>query len=442
MIIANFRSMGYKCFKYGKLVLLFYILFISCNNSEDLTLGSNFIDNTTRIFQVDTFTVELSTVKMDSIITSLNEEALVGYCEDGELGKITATYFTQISLPLNRTLSEEDEYDSITIVMPYNSYFYGDTTVEQKVDIFLLKEKMTLVDDYYYNTNELEYENTPIGSYEFEPRPIRDSVIEFRIDDALGEDLFNKLLYEEEEVQTNEEFQEYIYGLAIVCDNSQSSSIIGYSRSGISLKLYSAKIEESEFGYYEQVIYEFNCDGYHFNKIESDRRGTVLEQISDQEENLSSNLTNSKTYIQAGTGILTKVNFPYLNSILFDSDNITLSAELIIKPANESYIGEFPDNLSAYLTYDNNNFDINNTDNILSTSEFVLDEMYHENTYYTFDLTEYIDVQISNGYFDNDLGLLLTIPSPNFSSTVERLIVSAEQDTDRRPILRITYLEN
>ncbi len=433
--------MGYKWFKYVKLVIFIYILLTSCNNSEDLTLGSNFIDNTTKIFQIDTFTVELSTVIIDSIITSETRQALVGNYEDGELGKITAKYFSQIVLPGFTDIDEDNKFDSITIVMPYNSYFYGDTTIEQKIDIHLLNEELWISDDYYYNTSNFEYQVNSIGSEVYLPRPVRDSLIEFRIDDQIGIDLFEKLISDAEEVQSNDNFQNYIYGIAIIPDNS-NSSVIGFYQSGMMLKLYISTSGGEIDLENNQTVYNFAFSGDQFSRIIADRSGTILQTLTNREESLNSNLTKNRSYIQAGTGILTKVSFPYINSILFDSDNITLSAELILRPAIESYAGEFPEYLSIYLTDENNNFDIYDEDNFLGTSMFFLDEKYHKETQYTFDITQQIKDQISNGYFDSDLGFLLAIPSPNFSSTLERLIVSAEQDPDKRPILKITYLEN
>ncbi len=424
-------------------VLILLIFFISCNtDNEDFTLGANFVENTTKIFQVDTFSVELSTVIVDSLITSATGVILAGYHENGNFGKITANSYFQIGLP-DQTfidINEDDIYDSLTLEMPYSKYCYGDTNAIQEIEIYKLKEKLvrTEIPDYY-NTSNISNYIFPIGTLAYYPRPNRDSTVEIRIDDLLGEDLFEKMKHNAEEVSSNSEFEEYIYGFAIMANQIQSSSIIGFYGPDLKFNLYTSNIDEQKDG----VIYEFPSAymGYQFNQIKCDRSGTVLENLNSQKDELNSYLADDKSFIQAGLGVLTKIKFPYLNNIFFDDSKLILSVELILKPDIDSYENGFPEILYLYESNKYNEFDIDKIENFISSSAFNLDEMYHEETYYSFDITNFLQVQIDDNYIDNERCLLVTVPLAEYNTSLESFIVSADKDVNKKPILNITYLE-
>lgn len=435
----------HKVFKVHEIILSVLVLIglFSCNSEdEDLTLGANFVDNSTKFIQVDTFSIEFSTIIVDSLTTSATGILLAGYHEDGDFGKINSNSFFQIGLPTqtNIDIEVDDRFDSLTLVLPYSSYYYGDTNVIQEINIYRLKEKLVNTDvTNYYNTSKIELFDDPIGKFNYFPKPNRDSTIEIRIDDLLGEDLFNKMKYNEEEVSSSEEFEEYIYGFAIIPNQIQSSAIIGFAGSDIKFNLYSSRIDEE----IEEIIYQFPSTDltYQFNQINIDRIGTVLESLTSQSDELKSTLLNNKSYVQAGTGVLTKIRFPNLNCMLFDEDQLILSIELIIKPDIVSYDGNFPESLSLYETNKYNDLEITSEDKFVTVSSFNLDEMYHLDTYYTFDITNFLQEQIDDGYIDNDRCLLLTVEYSEFNTTMDRFIANTSNDPENKPRLKITYLE-
>lgn len=424
-------------------LMILLIFIISCNtDNEDFTLGSNFVENTTKIIQLDTFSLELSTVIVDSLITSATGVILAGYHENGFFGKITANSFFQIGLP-DQTfidINDDDIYDSLTLEMPYSKYCYGDTNAIQELEIYKLRERLvrTEIPDYYNISNLNIYDN-PIGELAYYPRPNRDSTVEIRIDDLLGKDLFEKMKNNAEELSSNSDFEEYIYGFAIIAKQIQSSSIIGFGGSDLKFNLYTSNIDEEK----DDVVYEFPSSylAYQFNQIICDRSGTTLENLNSQKDDLDSYSAGDKSFVQAGLGVLTKIKFPYLNSILFDESKLILSVELILKPDIESYVNGFPESLLLYETNEYHEFNINNDESFISYSTFKLDEMYHEETYYSFDITNFLQVQIDDNYIDNERCLLLTVPLADYNTSLESFIVSTNKDLNKKPILNITYLE-
>jgi Domain of unknown function (DUF4270) len=425
----------------GFIILLLIYLLQSCN-SDELILGENFIDNTTQVVEVDTFSLAMSTIIADSVQTSATGTILAGYYEDGDFGKLSAQGFFRVGLPTatDIEIEEADIFDSITLVLPYSGYTYGDTNQIQKIDIYKLNEDLVKDDiSYYYNYSDLSFDNNSIGSIEYLPRPYRDSIIEIRLDDAIGDDLFEKLKYETEEVSSYDEFLDYLQGFTIKTDQSQSSSIVGFKNYNIKLKIYTSRVQEEK----EEIVYEFSSSDqpYHFSRLLSDRSGTILQDLIAQKDELSSNLVDDKSFIQGGTGVLTKITFPYLNSLYFDEDDIITSVEIILIPDNESYETDLPESLSIYETNKFNEFDIADDNSFISTSIFNLDEQYHLDTYYYFNITDFIQDQLDNGYIDPEKGLIVSLSSSTLSSTFEKLLLSSSNDPEKKPKLKITFLK-
>lgn len=424
-------------------VLLVTSIFVSCNTTDnDFTIGKEFIENTTDIIIVDTFSVELSTIKFDSIQTSGTGNMLVGYYVDGDFGRVFSQSYFQPSLP-DDDIQTDDTFDSLTLILPYSSYFYGDTNTISNLKVYRLSEKLV---DYsisnFYNTSDIKYFSTPIGEKTFYPRPNRDSVVEIKLDDLLGKEIFYKIRDSDEDVASFEYFIDYIKGFTIIPDTSISSSIIGYDGENVGLKMYTSRETTDDI---EELTYLFTSYSttYQFNKIRSDRTGTFLENLMKQENELNASITNNKSFVQAGVGILTKVRFPYLKTLFFD-DILILSIELIIKPDIDSYEGNLPETLVLYETNEKNQVVSQLADDEGSTlsSTFNLDEMYHLETYYSFDITNFLETQIEDNYIDNERALLIAIPDADFYTSLERLIISSTKSTDLKPKLKITYLKN
>ena len=72
------------------------ILFNACDeNPQQFKLGEEFIDSQTQLNVIDTFSVKLSTVIYDTIVTSGTENILVGNYRDDVFGKIKSNSYTQ-----------------------------------------------------------------------------------------------------------------------------------------------------------------------------------------------------------------------------------------------------------------------------------------------------------------------------------------------------------
>ena len=90
------KSVDYIHFKiYILVIFILGLLFNACDeNPQQFTLGEEFIESQTQLNVIDTFSVKLSTVIYDTIITSGTENILVGNYQDDVFGKIISNSYS------------------------------------------------------------------------------------------------------------------------------------------------------------------------------------------------------------------------------------------------------------------------------------------------------------------------------------------------------------
>ena len=148
---------------------------VSCSNDayseSDFIAGDAFTSRTIRVVLVDTMTVEVSTIKFDSINTSNSDRVLVGKYVDLVFGKVKIINFSGF-LPDSYYITTEAEYDSIILFLKYDGYYYNDTTKTNSIQIHRLTENFNPdEDDLFYNTSKVAYDEEIISSLSYTPRP-------------------------------------------------------------------------------------------------------------------------------------------------------------------------------------------------------------------------------------------------------------------------------
>ena len=117
-----------------------------------------------------------------------------------------------------------------------------------------------------------------------------------------------------------------------------------------------------------------------------------------------------------------------------------LKADLIIKPAKGTYdLFHLPKSLHIYDTDRENRIKTelvdNNGDPLVARFEY--DEFYDETTSYTFDITNFLNNELSDAIFDYEHGLLIGLGQNEFRSTLDRLVIEGKNPPVK---LRIYYL--
>ncbi|NNE77497.1 MAG: DUF4270 family protein, partial [Pricia sp.] len=331
------------------------MLCLSCSedalNDSDFVAGETFTDSNIRVLLVDTLTVETSTMKFDSIITSTTTRMLVGKYTDPVFGTVQSSNYAEL-LPSTYILDTEAIYDSIVFYLKYDGYYYNDTLQTNGIHVKKLNEHLKPEDgENFYNTSTISYTDEDLGYINFTPRPLQTDSLTIRLNDSFGTALFQNL--QNKTLTNSDEFTEYFMGVAFIPDVADNGSILGFSLSSSFMRLYFSKAEEDEQeqDYIDFIINTADSPIPFFNQITAEEPNDYLKRLTDQEINLSSSESENQSYIQSGIGIATRIQFPHIKSIYdIPGQGTILDAVLKIKPTEGSYNDQLllRDNLSVY----------------------------------------------------------------------------------------------
>lgn len=430
-------------------IVLFILVIASCKDNgfdNSYTIGDDFIKSETTIAIIDTFEVSLSTFMVDSMVTSGASVGLIGNYKDEELGIVKAKNYFQLGISDELyVVDERDQFDSLTIKLRYSGDLYGDTTKLQTINVYRLTQEIeTGESSSLYNTTNFNHENEPIGSITFRPEPVNDGDLEIRLSNVWGEKLFDMIKNDSVRIKTTDAFIQYLPGLAI-SSSTDDGSILSFTMADslCMMKVYAHRFD------YELVESEFNFpftnSNLQFNNISSDRTGTNSALITNNSrKDIESELTGNHSFAQGGLGMFTRIEFPGLGQVLqMDQKRLLLKAELILKPAYKSY-EKLPLPETLYI-YESNRVNavlspLTDSDDEAITAKLVLDDIYYENTYYTYNVTSFISTELGDGNFDVEHALLANISTSKIGSTLDRIIFSDESKAQFRPILKLYYV--
>jgi hypothetical protein len=416
-------------------------LFSSCDNENSFIIGEGFIKSPARMAIVDTCTVEMSTVVQDSVPTSGTGAMLIGNYEDTLYGDAGCSSLFQLGLPYYVNLYDDDYYDSISLIIHYSGYSYGDTNNLLQINVHRLTEDIELrATGSIYNTTAFAYEDDPLGTVQIRPRPGSTDSIEIKISDAFGQELFGKFVERSEDILSEYEFLAYFKGLALIPDASSKNAIIGFKVTPdyLKLRLYTHRIDQTSYA----TAYDFPLvyPEKQFNHITYDFSNTVLDYAQVEGKPIPSSVAGNRAFVQGYKKIMTKVRFPTMPDLLLNDKGIIMKAELIFEPVKSSYVDfSLPNFVILYRT---NRLNLPfsllyNADNTVNQATLVVDHQYHEETSYTFDISAYFTEEMEGGYFDINHGLLISLYDENYQLNFERIMIETKNPA---PKLKLYYL--
>ncbi len=423
------------------------VFLLSCDaESSQFEIGVDLVESKTKISMIDSFSVQLSTVKYDSLPTSGTANALVGHFKNELTGAIELNSYFNVDLPSGlTTVDDEAIFDSLTLTLYYADYLLGDTTSMQNLQVYRLKEELMLQEDdystkYLFNTSRFPYEDQSCGELNFLPQMHKES-IEIRLDDELGQELLQMGKDETDEILNNTNFSAYLKGFILKLRENTDKTILSFSTDSIRIQLHTHVLGQYEP---DELIIDFNISesNNHFNALIPDRSGTDFENLISEREELLSRISGDKGFIQGTAGVLVRVDFPSLNEFFTLEDHILLKAELVLRPSPEYVTTDAPPTLHFYETNKINqmNSQIENADDNVVYANLVLDELYHENSYYITDITNFLSAELAGSYYNTDHGLLVTVPLSDFKSQTDHLILEGEKSNRYKPTLNLYFL--
>jgi len=445
--------------------LIFLIIFIfivaSCQK-VDIQYGNQALDNQyTQVIRVDTFTVNLSTVYVDSFATSGTGVTLLGGYTDTAFGRIDTKCFFDLQPPpySSSTVYDSTTYDSLRLILKLTKNYYGDTTKPLHIDVSKLSQQIIfpINTSSFYNVDTFQFYQQTIGYGDFIVNPtFYTDTLSIKLSDPLGQELLAKLKNGSDlDLQNSNNFLYYFNGLRL-SSNASTNLILDCKDSAI-MRLSYHKVGPDTLEKHH-VDFVLNNRQHHFNNIKVDRSllHNGLQNINHLDSIIQSSALNNRAYSQYASGVTTKITFPTLANLL-KAPNYSkiLTAQLKIIPIRNTWDTYYflPPALNLATT------NLTNTiGNPLvvpggygaETGNLVLDYTNGDNTAYTYDVSNYVKSLILSPQAysysltnppANNYGLLLIPPSPASVTEFSRVIVGDQnQPQNYRTVLELYYL--
>lgn len=431
--------------KYYKACLAYcsaVVLLLSSCDKVDITFGAAASDSDPNITYFDNYKTDIATYKVDSFVTSNHQVFCAGYHTDPVFGVVKAGAFAQIDLPSANPLLNVTEtivYDSLQLLIKPSGNFYGDSTRPVRFAVYRLTENIKKDDgtDYYYNTNSFGYNPIAVGQQTVNLNGKTGSAVSVKLSDALGQELLAKFKNNDFDINTQENFINYFKGIYITTDSAITNSLVYFSSDADSVILRLNYHQNGVTPEAKTIDFKYN-NTKQFSNINFRHTGSNFSSfINKKEQLIPSTSSGGQSFLNSNLSASIKISFPTLLSLKELHPYVkVVKAILVIRPDAASYTFPYtlPPTLDLYATDATNGllsgiFDASNTS--LQTGNLVTDYLYNENTYYSFDITSFINTKINEGQASTS-ALLLHTSLSNAEGGLQRLIVNDQNNN--RPI--------
>lgn len=417
-------------------------LFQSCYD-ESNKYGNGLVSSAFRNISMDTSTVTVTALLMDSLETSGKEIAMLGAYTHPIWGKITSSSYVSYQRPGYSTdISAQVVLDSLVLSFSYGGYYIGDTLRTQQFNVYKLTEKLRLNDNnYLYNSSSFEHETEPLASHSFMPRPNSGEKVTVRLPDEMGEDILTRFHKRDDQV-SSDYFEDYFKGLVVAPTGTDNHSLVTFlvadSSANLILHYHTISDRKNEL----ELRFQPNSTTQ-FNHYDHDRSGTAMESFPAGKTEIPSESLDNRGVLFSGLGWYSRLEFPYLNNIMMQGEKVAIESALLKiypEPGTFPASNALPDSLYLYIVDENNVVTDAVTDYLgeqVQSGTLVRDYTYDENTYYYFDVTDFMQQELGAfGMYKHSLQLVFS--DDTYTKTFRNLTFNNQQG--RSPIvLQLIY---
>jgi hypothetical protein len=414
-------------------------LFFSCEEPNDI--GLDLLPDqdqvNVRFVELD---VSTANVWFDSVNTTNTSRMLVGRYADPEFGNVVASTHMTVSLDdFASRIGTSAEYDSMRLELKAN-YIYGNSGNNINISLSFLTD--TLLSKTYYRFDDVANESTVIGSaiFDLDISTSIDTVVNFKIDDSIGEDWFNRNVNRDDPVFDNQEnFEAFSKGLTMESVPG-SDLVLGFNVNDVQsrLILYYHNTGDSTASTYRMFLGNNSNapTAYHFNSISSD---FAASELLGQATYSDFQTPSGDIYLEAGVGILPKLDLQPLLDWENQTGNVLINrVDLIIDDVRDFAANEElpPSTLQLFFVDSNNQLVRSNNENELgnfltvqndgqlqTSTQSPLGVTYDiNNNFYRASISSFVQA-LFDGTVTMDNPSLYILPT-SFSETVTRFRVS------------------
>ncbi len=432
-------------------ILLILALFSCSKDPYELGIDLLPASDTLNVRTTDTCTVEVYSVRADSIRTDRGASMIIGSMMDPVFGSTTSSLYTQAILSsLAPDFGQQPVLDSL-VLMLFHSGYYGDTTSMQNVKVWELSDDLD-ADSGYYSNQRLNTYPTLLADHNFVPHPT-DSVkvgntmmgAHLRINlSKMTNYLGNKILQAPvSALLTNTAFVSFMKGLYI-----QSTPVnyggallnfaLGDGSSQLVAYFHDASVPEKDSLSFNMLITSscsrfMHIDHNNYLNASQDVKRQILSHDTAQGAN--------QVFLQGLAGVKVKVRFPYMKDFA-DGKAVINDAVLTFKNAETDTAFSPPPTLTIVRQ------------DSIGRIAFLIDsnegEAYFGGTYdetkrtYFFRITRYMQ-KVMADYYTNKYDLYILVNNPTSNALYpNRVVVNGTNpqlpgSADGRFQLKVTY---
>jgi hypothetical protein len=263
---------------------------------------------------------------------------MTGAYTDPLFGKISVEAYSRLLLSTEYVELPDATADSAFLYLSY-SYFYGNNWLPQTLNVYALEEDIRTDVQYFSNSAPLAH-TTLLGTITFNASSDTAAQIRIKLNNTNG---FLQTVLEAS--KNNNGFQNEIKGI-VLSPGTPDGAIIRIDGNSVNTAL---QIYYTQYG--QSNIYTLNMtSGAHkFYRVIADRSGTELSSLVNNYDSINTaSLPSRRCYIQACTGLRTRLSFPYLKNLREVFPNIAvIKGELSVAPAPGT--GYYPPNYTVLL---------------------------------------------------------------------------------------------
>jgi hypothetical protein len=313
---------------------------VACEEPKEIGLAPT---NEVGVLYTDTITITRTTAQMDSVRSHDQSVILAGRYADPVFGAVQARAYLSLrpgqsfvindTNTTNATPANRIILDSTKVQLPFNRVWYGDTTATQEIVLSRLTDSLRSIN--YDISSPGPAIGQVVARRTFRPRPSQLDTAGYidliKVDNSLGRELIalantDAARYVSGALVDPAGFRRQVRTDFVLSTNSPpQAAVLGFTGGDLAVIVY----------YHvqgERTAYQFTFPfiGKRFNQITATNRPAPLTTIR-LGQSLAAT-TTGRTYVQPGTGITTKLQFPYLKQLLQSGRIAVNRADLIITP--------------------------------------------------------------------------------------------------------------
>lgn len=410
------------------------LVFASCDKTV-IQFGSDGIEGDPNISVIDTVTLTVSTLQLDSFSTKNTGYIIAGSHKDQELGSITSKSFFEVSAPaLDLRDCNNCVFDSMVFYSKLSSGFMGDTSAPFTLNFHELTQSLNETDlPVGYNVSDVGYYDAVLASKTFTARPSLKETISVRLPDNFGKNIFRMFRSNSDTITNADRFRLFFKGICMTAAAPSNALYYFGADSNTVIKLHytiaGATPQSKSAAFYINSTYG------PFNEFTYDKSGTGIAGFTSKKKQLiNSSLTNNTAYLHFNSGLFPKIS---LGNLLFLKELHpyiqVMKAELKVYPVKSSYgVGtnySLPPAIELRQTDDENYI----TGTPLAASDgsgtqygsLYIDNLYGESTAYTYDVTSFVNQLLSEGVFSKRALIMHPLASAALSNDQRLLITNS-----------------